>query len=317
MKAILFLLITACLASELMLVPEPETPATDFVKGFLEAIHETKKVEDFMKCLKDLDPIIAKIKKALDYFLKMTPEDLLKGFKLLMEALKDLETMLKPCIEGAQQLKKLMDNIRKADIMKIILKILANPSAFIKDFKEAIEALKKMNFYVAGKAIGDVLYRLFLTRAFEEEDTSIDGFFAFFEGFISGINTKSEYGNFEECMKKIPTIYYQVMAIIEALKNINWSNLDEAIHALIVLVDMVKEAFRSIKPCKGMPEDLKKIGEKFSKIDANKFMANVMTHLMDIMTSITNLFAYWQKGLWRDTGVTLGELIHLLFLSLE
>ena len=137
-------------------------PTYDFLKGFLEAIHETKKVEDLLKCLKNIDPIIAKIKQALEYFMKMTVDDLIKGFKLLVEALQELEDMLKPCIAEFEQLKKLMAAIQKFDIMKVILRILANPTAFIKDVQDCIEALKKLDFYSAGKDIGDILYRLFL-----------------------------------------------------------------------------------------------------------------------------------------------------------
>lgn len=314
MKTLILLLIATCLAAPL--VTEDSNPATDFLKGFLEAIHETKKVEDFLKCLTNMDPIIAKIKKALDYFLKMTVDDLIKGFKLLVEAIHDLEEMLKPCMEGAIQLKKLLENIKKADFMKIILKIIANPGAFINDVKNCIEALKNSDFYTAGKCVGDVLYRLFLTTWTEEDKGAMDSIIEAVEGFISGINAKNEFDNLEECMKKIPAVYYQILAIIELLKNVNWKNLNQVIEALIVFVDMAKEIFRSIKPCKGMPDDLKKIMDILGKLDPTKFMANVMTHLFEILTKITNIFTYAQKGQWGDFGEEFGGLFYMLFMNL-
>jgi hypothetical protein len=134
----------------------------DFMKGFLEGLNEKGDFNELLKCLKDVDPIIAKIMQAIELILKMQLQDVVKGVMLLFEAVTQLIKLVTPCAKGFSQLEKLLKAILHADIISIARKILSNPQPYIKDLTDCVNAFKQGNFLQAGKDIGDVLYRLFL-----------------------------------------------------------------------------------------------------------------------------------------------------------
>jgi hypothetical protein len=282
-------------------------PTYDFLKGFLEGIHETKKVEDLLKCMQNIDPIIAKIKKALEYFIKMTVEDLVKGFKLLYEALHDLEEMLKPCLQDFKQIQRLMEAIKQMDIMKIILRILANPGAFIHDVTDCIEALKKLDFYSAGKDIGDILYRLFLARRVSENPI-----LEFVIGFLAGIKEQKTVDDLLKCMKNADQIIDKMK---QALRKILSFRVDDMIKGFQMLFEALLELEMMLRPCLEGFDQFKRLMEAISKINVMKIIMKILQDPIPYIRDFTDIIQSLEDGNFKEAGQDLGDILYRLFLT--
>lgn len=311
-------LVVLCTAMPADLREEADNPAFDFITGFLEGIHETKTIEDLKKCITNIDPIMAKIKQALELFLKMTFNDVVAGIKLLVEAMKELSVMLKPCLEGFTQVQKLLQAIQKADIIKIAWKIITNPSALINDVKKCIEAFKAMELKTAGKAIGDILYRIFLSREFmvdQEDETTFDDIFSVVKGFLSGINQDGKFGNLQECVNDVPAVVTDVIAVVEAFKNIDWTNLDKIIESFVSLVDAVRKVLTTIKPCSKVGTDLQTLIDIILSIDATKLLQKILASSMQVIHFITNGIKAIMSKNYETAGNDLGSVLYLLLIK--
>ena len=289
----------------LFLVKAQANPGFDFVKGFLEGIHETKKVEDLEKCLKDINQIIEKIKVALEYFMKMTFDDLVKGFKLLIEAIKDLEAMLKPCLEGFNQVKKLLEAITHADILKIIGKIIVNPGAFIHDIKDCIEAVKKLDMYTAGKDLGDILYRLFLTRA------TVEPLQAFLEGFLKGIHEVKSIDDLIKCIGEANKIIERIMAALELIKKFT---IESLLQGLTLLFDSIFDLEEMLRPCLSEFTQFRKLIEAMMNSDINELIQKIIQNAFQFIADIIDCIQSFEKGDYVQAGKDLGDILYKLFL---
>ncbi len=136
--------------------------ATDFLKGFLQGIQDKGNVTDLSKCVKDFKSIFIKLTLAVENIKKMDVGGLTKGLTLLIEAIGELLTAIKPCSDGFEQIKKLIDAMGNINILRLVFRILAYPTPYIEDVKDCVEAFKKELYQRAGKDIGDILFRLFL-----------------------------------------------------------------------------------------------------------------------------------------------------------
>lgn len=137
-------------------------PIFDFISGFLEGVNEKGDINNLLKCIKDVEPIITKIIQALELIAHLKFQDIFKGVTMLIQAVTDLMHELKPCTEGFEQLKKLYNAIVHADIMKIVTKIITNPGPFINDVVKCISDFKAGKLHDAGFDLGDIMFRLFL-----------------------------------------------------------------------------------------------------------------------------------------------------------
>lgn len=133
----------------------------DFIKGFFEGINENGDIKKIMECMHDGEDIIAKMMKAIDYIMKM---EMMKGVELLIEAVRELSIMLKPCTEGFTEFKKLVEAITHANIMKIIAKIMSNPAPIIHDILDCIDMFERGYYENAGRDLGDLLFVIFISK---------------------------------------------------------------------------------------------------------------------------------------------------------
>lgn len=141
---------------------ELRSNAVDFMKGFIEGIGEKGDIEKLLKCLKDLESIFNKIKEALNELKHINLQNLIKGLTMLFSAVRELMEMIKPCSEGFETIKKLIQAIAHPDIKKIAMKILMHSGQFIGHVTEAIKCFGTQNYHCAGKAVGSLLKIIFL-----------------------------------------------------------------------------------------------------------------------------------------------------------
>ena len=136
----------------------------EFLKGFIEGVGAKENIEELLKCIEETESIFEKIKEALEHLKHLDIKELEKGFKMLLEAMKELFEMLKPCSESTSVIDKLLKAILSANIFKIVARIMANPVDFIRDVKQAIVCFAKNDYYCAGRNIGDIMRLVFFTR---------------------------------------------------------------------------------------------------------------------------------------------------------
>ena len=152
---------------------EPKNGAIDFLKGFFEGLGVKEDIEKLMKCMKDVEKVLEKIKEALQHLRHININDLKKGLSLLFAAVKEFLQMLVPCAEGSSIIHKLINAITNVNIMKIVLHIITHPVQFVHDVESTIVCFAKGDLFCAGKGIGDLLRIIFLTREQKMQDIDL------------------------------------------------------------------------------------------------------------------------------------------------
>ena len=136
----------------------------EFLKGLLEGIDAPEEFEKVMKCIKSTEEILKKIIDAFAFLKKMKLNDIIKGLMLLFEAVKELFSMLKPCLEGVEKINKLIKAIISANITKIAYYIITHAAEFFFKITNGVACIEKKDYYCIGKVVGDILKLLFLTQ---------------------------------------------------------------------------------------------------------------------------------------------------------
>ena len=266
---------------------EQSDPVFDFIKGFLEGLNEKGDVNELLKCLKDIEPIMNKIIEAIQLIMTMKIENIISGVVMLVQAVTDLINILQPCSAGFEQLEKLIEAIFNTDIMKIITKIMANLPKFIEDFTICVQAFLSGDFEKSGKALGDVFFRLYL-NAMLDRPFNLTDFEQILEGFMAGLGNDKLYVNTTNCLKQVPTILAKLNEAIELIKKLDWKQMDLLVEALIKIFEAFIGVLKSIMPCSLVPADFGKIFEKLKNIDLDKLLNKIMLNIIWIVGDLTN-----------------------------
>ena len=289
-------------------------PVYDFLKGFLEGLNEKGDVNDLLKCLKDVEPIINKIIAAIQLILTMKIENIINGVMQLVQAVTELINLLQPCTKGFEQLEKLIEAIINTDIMKIISKIIANLGKFIEDFTNCIKAFTSGDYEGAGKALGDVFYRLYLTTP-RTVGFNITDFEKIFEGFFGGLGNDKLFTNTTNCLLLIPTIIDKLTAAIELIKKIDWSHFDNLVDALIKVFEAFIGVLNGIKPCSLVPADMINIYKHIMAIDLDNFLNKILSHIIMIIGDLTSAINELKKQNYYGFGHGLGLIGYMLLIE--
>lgn len=138
--------------------------ALEFLKGFLEGLNEKGDIHKLIKCLKNIDIIAEKIAHALELIMTGDIQEMLEGIRLLIEDVQEYINTIRPCAEGFDQIKKLLQHLQKVDMRKLLNKIMQNIDSYVRIITQFIEAFRKQEFKLAGKYLGQFLHKLFLTK---------------------------------------------------------------------------------------------------------------------------------------------------------
>jgi len=288
---------------------EVSDPVYDFIKGFLDGINEKGDINKILECLKEVEPIINEIIKALELISRFNIKDLIEGVKLLVKAVIELIHGLKPCTEGFQQLKKLLDALMHADIMKIITKIMSNPGPFLKDIMDCIENFKNGNYHDCGFDLGDILFRLFLNGAAKG---GFPEFIKFVEGFFNGTGNGKDFNDIEDCLEKAPYIWEDIQEAIRNLQHIDWKRPEELVKALINIFNAFVKILEAVKPCSLVPDELRKMIEKIGSIDLQKLLNKIMLYSFQIISDLVLAIKQLEEKDFFSSGKSFGQILYLL-----
>lgn len=136
----------------------------EFVKGFFQGLNEKGDANKILECLQGLEPVMAEIIKALELISKFNLQDIIEGVQLLIKAVTEFVQSLKPCTDGFEQLKKLIEALTDINLIEIITKIMQNPAPFMKSITECIEAFKRADYHGLGKGLGEIMYKFVLKQ---------------------------------------------------------------------------------------------------------------------------------------------------------
>jgi len=292
------------LSSQLVLV---NLDPIEFIKGLLEGLNEKGDINELLKCVKDIEHIVLKIMEAIEYIKKMDPLNLIKGITMLLEAVTELMNSLAPCASGFEQIKKLIDAISHLDIMKLVFKILGNPSPFIADVMDAIDAFNAGDSHRAGRDIGDLLYKMFLEAMMDKLDP-ID----FIKGFLEGLNEKGDINELLKCVKNFEHIITKIIEAIGYIQHMDPMNL---IKGITMLLEAVTELMNSLAPCASGFEQIKKLIDAIAHIDIMKLVFKILANPGAFIADITDAIAAFNSQDFHRAGKDIGDLLFKMFLE--
>eukprot|EP00826_Nyctotherus_ovalis_P058712 TRINITY_DN8095_c0_g2_i1.p1 TRINITY_DN8095_c0_g2~~TRINITY_DN8095_c0_g2_i1.p1 ORF type:complete len:189 (+),score=62.05 TRINITY_DN8095_c0_g2_i1:104-670(+) len=136
----------------------------DFIIGLIEGLGLTEDVENIKKCLKDIAPLLEKVKEALYLIIHLNIGDMQKGLVQLIEAVDQILALVKPCAKETKVIIKLIALLKSLDVMVVISRIMGNVPRFMVAINDAIRGYISGDMYLAGKAIGKVLGIILLDR---------------------------------------------------------------------------------------------------------------------------------------------------------
>jgi len=313
MKTLLVILLVAAVFAQQELVSdlpqvELKNDALDFLKGFLEGIGEKGDINKLLQCLKDLEHIFSMIKEALHDLKNMKLPDIIKGITLLIEAVKEFMTMMKPCAEGFETMKKLIAAIAHPDIRKIAMHIIMHPGEFIKHITGAIGCFEKKDYHCAGSNVGGLLKLMFLNR--EASNDAIE----FLKGFLEGIGQGGDINKLLECLKDMEQIFAKLKEALEHLKHMN---IQEIMQGVTLLIEAVREFMEILKPCSEGFDVIKKLINAITHIDIKKIAMHVLMHFKEIFSDVTTAISCFSSHDYHCAGKAVGGLLKSLLLDRE
>lgn len=290
-----------------------------FFKGFLEGIGEKGGIEELKKCIDNAEGIIRDIIEAIKLIATKKFENIIMGVTKLVEAVKKLLDMIAPCAASLKELMKLIEKLKHIDIMKLAMKILGHLTEFIAYITTAIQCFQKEDLACAGLNIGKFLRVLFLDDSMEGDfvipEFGFDDFVKILQGFLGGINQSGSLGSTLECVNHMPDIYKEFMDLIELIKNIHWSNIEELAEAIIKLGDAVKVILNSIIPCSKSPAEVIAIITKIGSITGELLLEHLLKHIGSLLADITAAIGHVQAAKWTEFGGDLGDVFYVLLLA--
>jgi len=136
--------------------------AKEFTKGLADAINETEDVDKLVNCISEMSSVIDDIVEGLVLIMKTNVRDFIEGLFYLTKAIEGLKNVFEPCSQGFIRIRQLFNAIREAKAGELIKRFMSDPIVIVTVILDFIKALLTNQIYIAGKSVGNVLYRFFL-----------------------------------------------------------------------------------------------------------------------------------------------------------
>jgi hypothetical protein len=276
----------------------------------MEGIKEEKTFEEILKCIKDGDVIIQKVKVAVELLMKFTMEDIMEGLMMLFEAYKELYALVEPCLGSISNFKKLYEAIINADINKLIEKVIQDPFTYLAIILDCYNAFNNGEYYKAGKDAGELLHILFL------EEVQLEAFDvkAFLLGFLRGLNEKGDVNELMKCAKGLESVVMKIIEAIKLLQHLDFKHLEDIIKGLSMLFQAITEMLEILKPCMDGFEQLKKLFEQLKHIDIMKIIMKILADPQTFIALVMDCIDAFKNNDWEKAGFCIGNLLYRLFL---
>lgn len=308
MKCLFISVLLACsLATPIMQDSEPIFG--DLIKGFLVGLNEKGDFSKLKDCIKDSNEILAKIKEACEGISTMDQKEVTNGVKALIVALQGILTMLKPCIQGFTQLARLATEIAKADINRLVRKVMASPGSYFHLSIDVLEALTDKKYEVAGKALGTMTKNLFLTSR-----TTASQMTDFLKGYLEAINENGDIKNLVGCIKESKDIFDKFIASCDKIRTLEQKDLEEGAKLFVAANN---DLLLMLKACLSKFEQLKKLLVALSKANIPEIIRRIMSQAGSFFHLAINAMEAFIENNFEGAGKAIGTMVHMLFFTME
>lgn len=276
------------------------------IKGFLTGIQETGDFSKLKDCIKEGDKIIANIKEACELISTIKSTEVTKGLKVLITGLQSLFEMLKPCTQGFTQLLRLVNEVAKADIQRLVRKVLASPGSYFHLAMNVLEALDDKKPEIAGKSLGIMVKNLFLTS--RADVPMVD----FLKGYLESVGEKGDIKELMNCIKENKAIFDNLRKACELIQRT--LDVEDVIEGTKIFVAVNKDIMIMLKACLSKFEVLKRIDASLAKADIAKLVKYILAHDGSFFHLCINYIEAMDNNQPQKAGVAIGTMIKLLFL---
>lgn len=144
--------------------------AFEFLKGFLEGLNEKGDINKLVHCIRNVDDIAEKIVHALELIITGDIREIFEGVRLLVESVQEYINTIIPCAKGFHQIIRLFKKLHRLEIRVIFHKIIQNADFYRDLIEKCIDAFRKNEYKLAGKYLGQFLFKLLLCNLHESPD---------------------------------------------------------------------------------------------------------------------------------------------------
>ena len=292
----------------------PKDNFVNFIKGFLLGLNEKGDITELLKCVKDLEHIIKKIEEAIKLLKDIKKIDkFIQGLVILFQAVTELINMLKPCAKGFEQIKKLFEALKHIDFMKLVFKIMANPTVFIQDIMGMIDGFSHNNLTKAGFCLGDFMYRLFLedrqNKPVFSDEEQLNFLIELLDGFLEGIHEEKKVTDLLTCLGNSEDI---IKMIKEAIEMIVKGEVTEGLFKLFEIFQLLE---KQLEPCLEGFTQFKKLIAEIKELNYVLILLKIAQHMNEISEEIQKIVAAIEAKDFKVVGLGLGKILFMILLE--
>ena len=133
-----------------------------FVRGFVVGIGESKKLDAIITCLKTIDPIIDKIFEGLELIISHNYTDVIRGFDMIIGALKLLYKTLDKCTVAHKLLQSLINIVQERPIEVCVELVKKHFLEFIANIISLLEAANHNDTEGIGMSLGGIFKIMYI-----------------------------------------------------------------------------------------------------------------------------------------------------------
>jgi flagellin-specific chaperone FliS len=144
------------------------------------------------------------------------------------------------------------------------------------------------------------------------QNVTVDDYILMVKGLLEGLNVKEDMNKIIKCIDQVPAAVHVLIEAIKKMKDMHIKNIKEIVEAIIQIIGALREIVDDILPCAESSEEIKKLIEKFSNIDFNKLIANLMMKLIKMVPEIMDAKKCIDEMKWEPFGKHVGKAIYIL-----
>ena len=162
MKALLaILLIVAVSADEFNNYSLKDGPM-DYLRGFMLTIGETKKIDQFLECMKDFSRICFLVQDGINLLLTFDIRKMILGATNVVQGAKDYIVIINKCQKGYPILEKLFHDIIMTSRYVFLNRFYDNYNAVMKLFRSGVACFRNGDYACSGVDTGKILTLLYI-----------------------------------------------------------------------------------------------------------------------------------------------------------
>jgi hypothetical protein len=308
---------------------ETTMPGFDFkdykemMHGFLLGIEIAEKYMDhLLSCLTDQKSLEVKFVEIMDKIDKLdfsnlpyTAELFADLYEVIIMSIVEIDLCSKDNDDYDKLFQKIYHLMPTTIIKRLMLNFISNPQQIFKDIQDAIDNYLGGKFRQVGQDIGDIMRMVLLYRVVKP--LTLEEYIKLLKGLLTGLNVNADLEKVLKCVDKVPDAVERIVLVIQLLKKIDITNIEEVIDAIKNLITAVKEVLKELGVCAESVAEIKELIEKLSKIDLTKIIKQITKHVFEIIAAIMDAKKAWELEDYEKFGLKVGEVLYMILIKLN